>query len=185
MLAVDLDGTLVNVNTFPRFTRFLVLRLARDGRRGAALRVLRAIVARKLGVRSHAHLKAVVCRHAPALRAGSVEAWAATLLARHLNPDVDALVRSWSATKVLTTAAPEVYARVIGRRTGFELVHGTRLEPAGLLDNSGEAKADRLRAASLHRLDVAVTDDPHLDAPLLGLAARGLLVDAEGRLRPA
>lgn len=181
MLVVDLDGTLVTVNTFPHFIRFLLGQLVREGRVGAASRVARALAGRKLSARSHRHLKAVVCGTAVSLDERVIGGWVDAFLARFLNAEVDRLVRSWPAVKVLSTAAPESYALVIGRVLGFHAVQGSYVSPAGFVDNSGPQKALRLREAALLPLDTVVTDDDVLDRPLLELAQRRLLV-VDGRL---
>jgi hypothetical protein len=181
VLVVDLDGTLVTVNTFPHFIRFLLRQLVRERRIGAASRVARALVGRKASLRSHRHLKAVVCRTAVSLEEAAIGGWADTLLERFLNVEVDRLVRSWPAVKVLSTAAPEPYALVIGRALGFHAVQGSYEGPGGFVDNSGPQKALRLRHAALLPLDTAVTDDVVLDRPLLELVQRRLLV-VDGRL---
>jgi phosphoserine phosphatase len=178
VLAVDLDGTLIGVNSFPHFVRHLLVRLLRAGRLRAAARVASAVLSRKLLGRDHETLKAVIASTSEGLDTG---AFSEAMLRRHLNPSVAELVRTWPGTSVLCTAAPESYARGFAAALGFDHVQGSVHTSAGFEDNSGERKAARLRRAGLGAVEVAVTDDPELDGPLLALARRRLLI-IDGRL---
>jgi hypothetical protein len=183
VLAVDLDGTIVAVNTFPYFVRVLLRGLVRRGRLVAAARVAAALASRKLLGGSHSRLKAEVCRATPLLGERAIAAWVQAFLTRHVNGDVRSLVAQWPDTRVLCTAAPEAYAAAFGRALDFHVTQGSYLGPAGFVDNSGPRKAQRLREAQLAPVELAVTDDDDLDGPLLALARRRLLV-VEGQLVP-
>jgi phosphoserine phosphatase len=182
VLAVDLDGTLVTTNTFPHFVRFLLGHLSRRRRWSDGGRVVAALLARKVLRRPHQHLKGVVCDVAANVDRVKVRSWADRLLDRHLNPEVAELVRTWDATKVLATSAPEPYASVIGDALGFDAVHGSRLVAGELVENVGHEKAMRLRKLVPGLVDTAVTDDEYLDGPMLAMAQRRLVV-IQGRLQ--
>lgn len=182
-LAVDLDGTLVSVNTFPHFVRHLVLRLALQGRLAAAGRLAIALLGRKALRRSHLEFKRRACVEAERLAPGVMEAWAVTTLRQYESDEVRDLVRDWPGLTILCTAAPEVYARHIGAAVGFGLTLGSLETADGFLDNTGEAKVGRLKENGVSRLDAAVTDDDVVDAPMLAIAERRLLVK-DGRILP-
>ena len=177
LLAVDLDGTLIEVNSFPRFVKFLLLRLPREGRIVAAARLAAALAVRKTLGTPHARLKRVVCELAPRIDAGAVEEWAAGLVARHEHRAVRSIVDAWEGPRVLSTSAPEYYARYIGAAAGFGVVQGTRIDAAGrFTENVGPTKVARMRSEGFGDVDTAVSDDPDLDGPLLDMADHRLLV---------
>lgn len=182
VLACDLDGTLVRVNTFPRFVRFALVQLARQGDLLGVARLGWALVARKALRRPHLRFKEDVHRAGLRLEERSVDRWARDLLTAHVHPDVERLVAQWRGRTVLCTAAPSCYAEVLGNAAGFDLVQGSGWMSRQYVENVHEAKADRLRTAVRTPVSWAVTDDVHLDGPLLALSDRGLVVDRHGRL---
>ena len=183
VLAVDLDETLLDVNSFPVFVRFLLAELLRGGQAPAALRLGAALAVRKTVGAPHERLKALVCRLAERVALEPLEAWAEELLEQHGTASVVELVAGWDGTTVLTTAAPERYARVVGLAAGFDVVHGSTVDARGRLrHNVREAKLHRLEAEGLMPLAAAVSDDGDLDAPLLAAAAESWLVTG-GKLR--
>jgi phosphoserine phosphatase len=182
VLACDLDGTLVRVNTFPSFVRFALLQLARQRDVVGACRLGWALVSRKLLRTSHLRLKEEVHRAGLRLGERQVEHWARALLASEAHPDVQRLLAEWRGRLILCTAAPSCYAEVLGAVAGFGSVQGSGWVAATYVENVHEAKATRLAHELGAPLACAVTDDVHLDGPLLALAAQGLVVDAQGRL---
>jgi hypothetical protein len=182
VLACDLDGTLVRVNTFPRFVRFALLQLARQLDVVGAGRLAWAVVSRKLLRTPHLRFKEQV--HRAGLRVGErqVEHWARALLAAEAHPEVQRLLAGWHGQRILCTAAPSCYAEVLGAVAGFGSVQGSGWVAATYVENVHEAKAARLADGLDRPLACAVTDDVHLDGPLLGLAKQALVVDREGRL---
>jgi len=181
VLACDLDGTVVSINTFPHFVRFLLARLVVQRRLGSAVRLATCLVLRKLARLDHLTFKRVVDelgRHADEER---VRAWARGVVDRWVQPDVMRLIDEWEGERYLTTAAPETYARFLAEHLGFANVHGSRWEDAAYVENVGMQKVHRLAAVGLDHVDTAVTDDPVLDGPLLAIATRAVTV-ANGRL---
>jgi phosphoserine phosphatase len=182
VLACDLDGTLIRVNTFPRFVRFALLQLARQRDVPGACRLGWALVSRKVLRTSHLRFKEQV--HLAGLRLGErqVEQWARELLAAEAHPDVQRLLADWPGRLILCTAAPSCYAEVLRAAAGFGSVQGSGWVAAAYVENVHEQKAARLTRELGAPVACAVTDDVHLDGPLLALAAEGLVVDVEGRL---
>jgi phosphoserine phosphatase len=177
VLVCDLDESLVTVNTFPVFARFALGELVRSRRPRAAATLARAAAARRLGRLSHVAFKAELTRQAQSLPSATLRDWASRLLEQHLNPRVAATVRDWNGIRVLSTAAPQVYAELIGELIGFDHVHGSLLLADGFHDNSGSAKVARLAELFELPIELAITDDVVTDAPLLAAARRQFVVE--------
>ena len=182
VLACDLDGTLVSVNTFPRFVLFSLWRLLLGGRWRAWSRLVRALLRRKLLGVPHVVLKEVVHDVSLLLPHGAVRRWAEGLLARRGRPAVVRLVREWEGGTVLCTAAPQPYAVHFGELLGIDLVQGSARHAGVFAENVSAEKAARLQGSLSGPLDCAVTDDSTIDGPLLALARRRLVVGPTGVL---
>lgn len=181
VLACDLDGTLIEANTFPLFVRFALLQLARQLEVLAFARLAWALLSRKLLRTPHLRFKEKVHRVGLLLHERQVERWTRSLLATRAHPEVQRLIADWPGPTVLCTAAPSCYADVLGAAAGFGCVQGSGWVSTRYVENVHESKARRL--SDLGRpVRYAITDDVQLDGPLLALAAHGLVVDARGRL---
>lgn len=184
VLAVDLDGTLLRGNTFPAFVRLTYRRLL-AGRQAVPLaRLAGAVLRRKLLRGPHVDFKAAVHRAGRRVAVADVEAWIDELVAHRTHHEVAELVASWPGSTILVTAAPSVYADRIADRFGFTAVHASDYVGDDYLENVHENKATRLRTALSGELDCAVTDDVVIDGPLLRMATRPLVVDADGAVHP-
>jgi phosphoserine phosphatase len=182
ILACDLDGTLIDVNSFPRFVRFAEMQLRRQRRWVPWLKIIWAAANRLILRGEHSRFKAAVCSVGDQLDDGAIEAWVVSLLDEHLNHQVCQLVQTWNGVAVLTTAAPEVYASKIADKIGFDCTHASRIV-AGVLDNNeSHRKCERIAELS-GVVELAVTDDPETDGPLLALASKGCIV-VNGELMP-
>ena len=182
VLACDLDGTLVSVNTFPRFVLFSLWRLPLERRVGAWLHLVLALARRKLLGAPHALLKEAVHDASTSLSHAAVRRWADRLLARTARPAVVQLVREWHGGTVLCTAAPQPYATHFGELLGFDVVQGSARHAGLFVENVAAEKAFRLQSTLTGPLDCAVTDDARIDGPLLMLARRRLVVGPAGHL---
>lgn len=183
VLATDLDGTVVDVNTFPYFVRFLTRSLV-AARRPLALGLLvGAGVLRKLHLLPHHTLKRVVCDLGATLPAAQVAEWSRAMLADHGHPEVVEMLRAWRGRMVLTTAAPQVYADHLGAQLGIGEVHASHVRAGRLVNNEGPEKPVRLRDAGLERVDVFLTDDLVLDLPMARLADLVYEVQPGGAVR--
>lgn len=180
VLASDLDGTVVSVNTFPRFVSFAIWRLARQGELVASVRLAGSLARRKLLRSSHIRFKEAVHDAAVLVQPDQLLRWAEGLLSRHGHPVVIDLVRGWDGTTVLCTAAPQPYAEAFGRLLGMDAVQGSTREAGVFVENVAAEKARRLSRSNPGEVTCAITDDATIDAPLLALASRRLVVDAAG-----
>ena len=183
VLAVDLDGTVVGINTFPHFVRFLTRTLLSTRRVVPLGLLVGAGLLRRTGLLGHRDLKRVVCQVAGSLPEQDLRAWAESVLARHAHPEVVEMVRGWQGRAVLTTAAPEVYAVHLAALLGIGEVHGSRVVDGVLVNNESAEKCVRLRAAGMERVDVFLTDDTVIDLPMARIADRVYEVQADGRMR--
>lgn len=170
VLVCDLDESLVRINTFPSFAPFALRQLLLRFRWIRAVVLAGAAVGRRLGVVSHTAFKADVSRAAEALPEAIIRAWAVDIVHEHLNADVAEVVRSWDGFRLLSTAAPEIYARQIGLLVGFDQVHGSLRIWDGFHDNAGQNKVTRLMGTTALPVDLVITDDEAGDAPLIAAA---------------
>jgi hypothetical protein len=176
VLVVDLDGTLLRVNSFPVFVRFLLYRLVCEGRLVTLTRVVAALGRRKIMRGEHARLKAVVCDACSHLDAHNIARWADGIVRRHARPEIVVQARTWPGPVVLCTSAPEGYARAIGEACGCDFVQGSRVLDGRLVQNVGTEKARRLSELVTGSVELVISDDRDLDGPLLALGRRKLLV---------
>jgi phosphoserine phosphatase len=149
----DLDGTILRINSFPRWVLHLIAgRVPELGLRRRLVLSLSCqwhLLLRKLRRMDHdtllRHLQ-TAWRSAAARETGRFEA----KLLRHVRPNLAAVLEVVAAERVdaiLATAAAEEYAAGLGRRLGFRHVLATSTgrradEPC----NSGERKRDRVLA---------------------------------------
>lgn len=180
VLACDLDETLLRVNTFPLFVGFALRQLLVQRDTVGWMRLVVAVARRKLLGGSHVSFKAAVHGAGRRLGSASVCAWAHQVFRTHVNGEVLARVQAWPGDTVLVTAAPSVYADLIGTLAGFTLVQASDYLDGDYVENVHVRKAQRLKDALTGPLGCAITDDVRLDGPLLMLAAEPLLVDRSG-----
>jgi UDP-N-acetylglucosamine--N-acetylmuramyl-(pentapeptide) pyrophosphoryl-undecaprenol N-acetylglucosamine transferase len=86
------------------------------------------------------------------------------------------MVDRWQGTRILATAAPEIYAAIIGGMLGFEITQGSVYIGKAFHDNIGVGKVTRLRGVVDLPVDLAITDDEVTDGPLLAAARTSKIV---------
>ena len=158
VLLFDLDGTVLDVNSFPIWVKELLLarvaHLGAGARVAVATRAAAALTARKLLRQSHAGFKRRVQRIWSTVEAAAPGGHAADglveRLAGRVRPNLGLLlaeVAGGGFDAVLTTAAAAEYAVPLAGRLGFRHVVAT---PAGggadAVDNVGAVKRDRTLA---------------------------------------
>lgn len=135
VLIVDLDGTLLQVNSFPRWAMFLVrgrfAHLDWRSRAHIGLSSLALIAGRKLRLMPHDALKQRL-RHlwqvATSGDSGAAQRDIAGQLRAHVRPEFAPLLKSVAdgdADAILATAAAGEYAEGLGRSLGFRHVLAT------------------------------------------------------------
>jgi phosphoserine phosphatase len=145
----DLDGTIIDVNSFPLWVSEML-----TSRVSVSLRAAAALAARKVLRQSHIDFKRRLQRlWAEAAPTGAADRALGALLERlmsHVRPSLETLlddVRHERVDAVLTTAAAAEYALPLARQLGFR--HAIATPPGGKTDapdNVGQAKRDRTLA---------------------------------------
>jgi phosphoserine phosphatase len=153
VLICDLDGTILAVNSFPRWVSHIAFgRMPRLGLRERIRLSLRAqilLLRRKSGRIDHARFMRDI-QHAWHDSVEADDERMRALLLRRVRPALRPLLREIAAgdrDAVLATAAAGEYAIGLGRDLGFRhvLATGVRLKPGEEL-NSGQQKLLRVRA---------------------------------------
>lgn len=182
-IIVDLDGTLVPVNSFTEFVKFILMRCKR-----IRLSVAFMVILRKMRLISHAEAKQrIVKRAGKTLTAEDIEYFTEILCSR-VNEVVADMIK-WGGTVMLCTAAPEIYVRPFARRAGIELYLATQ---TGGKENSGERKVENIKALGYEMTEnTIVITDHYDDIPLMRANSTGtnFLVnpsaDTEKKIRAA
>jgi phosphoserine phosphatase len=152
----DLDGTIIDVNSFPMWVKEMLVghipHLGFAARLSVSVRCAAAIAVRKILRQSHAGFKSRLQRlwaDVAVAETGTPGPFVERLIA-HVRPSLQALLNDVAEGRVdavLTTAAAAEYALPLARRLGFRHVLAT---PSGggqdSLDNVGETKRDRTLA---------------------------------------
>ena len=183
LVAVDLDGTLVDGNTLHLYIRAAIGEMMRGWRVGALGYTLGMLALRRLGLVSHRTMKFGIfgrIRHTPGL---------ARRFAREAGcrrrADVDALIgrlREGGYEVLLATAAPAQYVRLLWQGDFVATDMDAATNP-GRTECRGDEKLRRVATYAAARgltLTAAVSDDLTDDAPLLGAVAEAYHVSPGG-----
>lgn len=177
IILVDLDGTLISCNSFPKWVTFLLLSSFRQLRWWVTAQVAFWLLQRKLGFISHQRFK----RDLMALTYPEFyDLMFAKSLLPYLNHTVVAAVQAEDATvRVLSTAAPVNYAAHLVDLLGvdFQRMHSTQLHQGELRENVGEHKVDYLRRDFPGDLNITLYTDHRDDIPLMKVSANVVLVN--------
>ena len=184
LMAVDLDGTLVNGNTLKMYIRCGLERLVRRCRYGRVLRIAGWMALRRLRVVSHARMKFAILplidSTDPLLRAQFTMAVSNTL-----NRSVVRLIDDWrrdGAPVLLATAAADTYVPWIWMGP---YVATAMTDNPDHVEMRGERKAQAVTDyAAAHGCEVAIALTDHMDdLPLMRICTKGvMLVGATDRL---
>lgn len=159
MIIVDLDGTLVDCNSFTEFVKFMFRRYPRE-----RWRLLAIVLKRKLRLISHHKAKEKIVEIAQGvMREDAVNDFVVFLLKR-----VRPLLRNRLQTGervILATAAPSLYAYPLASALGITEVCATVPEKE---ENNGERKLRNVeRLGVIFAPDTTVITDHYDDLPLL------------------
>lgn len=150
---IDLDGTLIDANSFTMYVKHILARHPQVAI-WAALRKLRLL--------SHAAAKQHILRSK--VSETEIDRIVNLLVAR-VRPEVASIAEKCDI-RILATAAPAIYARPLGERLGFTHVLATE---TGGAENMGEEKCRRVTEL-LQALDAeasVIATDHEDDMPLL------------------
>ncbi len=173
-IIIDLDGTLLNGNSFTRFTVWLMKKSLRRVRPDAIFPLLWNVALRKARLRSHAETKRGVMRAAERiLKEKDYEDFIRSI-STMLRPEVTFLIsqaRKRSLPICLATAAPKEYSVVLARLLGMDAAVATPLPPKGekMKECRGDVKRQMVEElCHLRGWQPAVTlTDHHDDIPLM------------------
>lgn len=185
IVLVDLDGTLVEGNTWRFFAALMLRRALRSVRPWRAITPGAMMILRKLHLISHIRLKRFfMLRSRRILSDSDLERFAADM-AKRFNPKVMEIItakRKSGSLIVLATAAAGEYAPLIGRLAGINdtLCTPQAAKRTPYIECRGERKADAAeRFAEARKLPVTlvITDHPD-DFPLFNRfpAARHIFI---------
>jgi phosphoserine phosphatase len=185
VLILDLDGTILDANSFPYWAQHLARgkfgHLGRARRIAISLSVLTAFVRRRLRLLDHAKFKwrlQQIWQDAIRDDAGAAEQQVITELRRFVRPEFAPLLADVAAGRVdavLATAAAGDYALGLGRALGFKHVLATPVgRPAPVHDNCGRQKRDAVLALLLdhgwHTRPLVLYTDHVDDLPLIRIS---------------
>lgn len=180
ILVCDLDKTLISVNSFPLFVRFALKTAVVKGLFQVAIKLCAVTIRRRLGISSHISFKRDVDQLTRELPASEIEHWVTSLLYEHAWPWVERMLSDWKGTKILCTAAPSGYAASIGRKLGFDQVITSRHHDGAYINNEGVVKLQSLFSNGVRSAAIGITDDPVLDAAMLSICVKRMLVSSDG-----
>ena len=172
--AIDLDGTLLDTNTFVDYTRYAVKACLSKGRLDIAANMLWHIALRRLRLTSHSTMKRHLL-HASAsiMTADRLEDFTQQLAAM-ANEKVVELCNRLRKERVylcLATAAPDNYATLVARHFGFDHCIATPADATApdWAENRAERKLHTLQQHldQYHLTLQTVVTDHHDDLPLL------------------
>jgi phosphoserine phosphatase len=190
ILIFDLDGTLLSVNSFPYWARYMLTGhfegLSLMERLGLSLRSSQILLERKLLRRNHYRAKRQLqTLWGRALEKDSKQAALRNLCAflqNHIRPNMQSLMTAIAARQVdalLATSAAGEYAQELGKALGFTHILATPLcSESDDLENRGERKRDRVLSLLAaqgwdHRPRIFFTDHAE-DVPLIRECQRTL-----------
>lgn len=158
-LIIDLDGTLIDCNSFTEFVKYLFLQLPE-----ARLIIMWIILLRKMRFISHSEAKrrivALTRKYFHKLDLNSF----IHKLSVHIRPSILQHIKS-GVRVILATAAPEIYAVPFGESIGISEVFAT---PDTGAENRGSIKVQNLEKAGVRfSEETTIFTDHYDDLPLL------------------
>lgn len=179
VLVVDLDGTLYNRNTFHEFLFFLVKYFFIRGAIFQLLSLIIVIMQRLFWLISHAKMKYRVLLIIRNLKIDYTNF--ISKLEKHKNQLIEVSDSSFDI-KILATAAPSCYAKIISKSHGFDHCLATDFPKNGFhpkFENLGDEKKKNLQnyieSHGIKTIDVFITD--HIDdAPIVKLATKSVII---------
>ncbi len=186
VIVVDLDGTLLSVNTFHKWMIFLfkksLLKNPLD-----SVKILAIIAFRLIKVYNHKEMKYRILQISEATRYKKYLDEFVDELDAHLNDEVLQLIKENDVISVLATAAPSLYARRVADRYGFIHCVATPESSAQIwFENIKEKKRESLEklldSIEIKEVDIVLSDH-HDDIPIMEMAKKVYLVNASHETR--
>ncbi|ULC60524.1 haloacid dehalogenase-like hydrolase [Flaviramulus sp. BrNp1-15] len=178
VLVVDLDGTLYTINTFHYFIKFLIIDCFSNLKIGLLFKLCIALASRIFT--SHSKMKHNVLKLLNNRSDINYECFVKSISSKKRH--ISHLEENKFHTKVLATAAPSCYAKVIAQNEGFDVCIGTSFPSIKFnssFENKSEVKKSNvlnyLKKQKTDQIDLFITD--HIDdLPLMKLAKKNIIV---------
>lgn len=194
-LAIDLDGTLINSNSFQDYLSYCGNVAMHRFKLGIAISIVWWVMLRKLRLISHSRMKYALLQKTASFmsREGYLDLFVEQELTR-INQTARQIMepyRNRGHLLILTTASPALYAHPIAENLNLDLCCATLLPSEVVIGEWKECvkeqKVDALRRMlQVHKaeLDVVITDH-YDDLPLLNYNAKGrnIVVNASAQTR--
>lgn len=182
-VAIDLDRTLCNLNTFNIYIKYLLQEYSIHPLLFSELIIW--IIARKLRIVSHASFKYHILSRFTPVSEKTLEKLVEKIYINRNQLVCDILEKSKQNNlfTILATAAPEAYAKDIAQRFGFDFCVATPNPEKGKewYETRGIIKRDHvIQLSEKHSfiIDLAISDHDD-DTPLLRAATNALLVNTK------
>ncbi|WP_242132716.1 haloacid dehalogenase-like hydrolase [Aestuariivivens marinum] len=181
VLVVDLDGTLYATNTFRQFIKYVWIRSIMNVDIILSFQVLFLIIMRLIRIIGHAELKFYFLSFIANRSYIDKSDFVSSLCIYKRN--IMVLQSQKYNLKVLATAAPEIYSRIIAKEQGFDVCIATKNPNSRYhkeYENSKENKKENvlsyLKTKGLDSVDLLITD--HVDdLPLIKISKRNIIVN--------
>ncbi len=173
-VAVDLDGTLVEVNTFHLLIRYLLRKLRREKNFREVAKIISLLLIRKTHLITHRVMKYPIHKSAEIFLSDDELSEFVDILKHQLNPKLCARLKFYKEEGykiIIATAAPELYVKKLCESLGFDAYIATGLSTSirNYTEARGTNKVSELRRlANEHKLEIKVVASDHQDdLPLL------------------
>lgn len=173
-IVVDLDGTLLNTNTFIHYIRFVFKEALKKGDFFRAGWISMLVCFRKVRlISSHEKLKEKILLCSKCYTDSQRMSKLATILLEYENKNTISILdryRTLGYSTILSSAAPNVYTDIIGKYYSFENVCSTEMpKDKDWHENVNEKKKmNTLTLLEMNNLELAVVVTDHYDdLPLL------------------
>jgi len=181
---VDLDGTLMCVNTFHKWMQRLFLLCLKRGYLFDMLKLLLIIFLRAIKQIDHAAMKFSILEISQKRVSSSDISHFVNTLHRHVNHHILHTRHDGQQIYILATAAPRLYAEEIAKRYHFDYVIATEnTSKQPWKENLKETKKENLlKLLALYAPNskfVTLYTDHHDDLPLMKIASHTILVNPD------
>lgn len=181
VLVIDLDGTLYRINTFHFFIKYLLNFSLKKLHVKLLYTLLKAIFLRLLKIVNHSKMKFLILKAIKGYDEIDMEGFVSSL--KEYRNQLQILEDDTFGVKILATAAPDCYAKIIALNEGFDVCLATNTPVANYqhdFENVRNVKKQGvvhyLNSIEVNHLDTMVTDH-YDDLPLMKISKQVVLVN--------
>ena len=181
VLVMDLDGTLYSVNTFHFFIKYLVRFSLKTFNVKLLFILIKAMILRVFKVINHSKMKFIILKAVRGNDKINYKAFVSSL-SKYKN-QLQIMEGATFDIKVLATAAPNCYSKIIALQEGFDVCLATNTAINNYqqdFENVKEVKKQSvinyLQSLGIEHVDTIVTDH-YDDLPLIKIAKQVILVN--------